>query len=358
MASLFSNLKFDRIIVHEILLASELEGGRTPKESDEFLELPPQGVALLSKRFVDSMGSESHSVALDVEDANEGSAFDLLTELVGASNDEFIRNTKELARKLTRAQTAGTIKGGIAVFAEGTTGEKKTLRRFVTVLKAESDSGFRKETTHEAVLLQYVSDLVLGAQQRLFKIGCLVEKKGVRRDDGPRSKSDFEVFVYDHLLSNSGSTNAARYFYGTFMGCRFAENAPRLTRIFYEKTTEFINRLNVPSQSKVEAKTHLVSYLKSPQPTISARDFADRYLEPKLRDGYIDWVYKGDTLPKRDITKDTAQISRKLQVRRIVFSSKVRISAPSEGFEKIVQVVETIDGWTTVRVEGEIETQT
>lgn len=358
MASLFANLRFDRIIVHEILLASELEAGRVPKESDEFLELPPQGLTLLSKRFVDSMGSESHSIALDVEDAAEGSTFDLLTQLIGASDADFVANTKELARKLTRAQTAGTIKGGIAVFVEGSMGEKKSLQNFVAVLKAESDSGFQKRTTTDAVLLQFVSDLVLGAQQRLFKIGCFVENRGVRRRSGLRDRNDFEAFVYDHLLSNTGSTNAARYFYGTFLGCRFAENAPRLTRIFYEKTTEFINRLKIPSQNKVESKTHLVSYLKSSQSTISPREFAERYLEPKLRDGYLQWVYRGDALPKRDITKDNAQINRKLQVRRILFSSKVRVSAPAEGFDKVVQVLETSDGWTTLRVEGEIETQT
>jgi len=65
----------------------------------------------------------------------------------------------------------------------------------VAVLKAESDSAFIKEKTAKGLLLKFISEMVFGAQQRLYKIGCFVETKrrAAGDGDGVRSKEDFEV---------------------------------------------------------------------------------------------------------------------------------------------------------------------
>jgi hypothetical protein len=358
MSAKFKNLRFQRIIAHEIILASELEKGRTPQESDLFIELDPKGTDLLARRFSDSMGSESHSIALDVDISSEGSSFDLITRLLECKDREFIQATKAIALRLTKAQTAGTIKSGLALFVDGEMGGEKDRRRFIAVLKAESDSGFLKKITRKAVSLQFVADLVLGAQQRLYKMGCFVERSSVKSNVRPRAAGDFDVFVYDHLVSNTGDSQAARYFYSAFLGCKLAYDSSRLTRVFYERTSEFIDNLKLPTEKRVEAKTHLVSYLRSPQTTISTNDYADRYIQPELRDGYLKWVHKDANLPKRDIAKDNSQITHRLQIRRMLFTSSVRISAPANEFNDLVQVQDSNDGWTTVKINGDIRAQT
>lgn len=358
MQATFDNIKLHRIIVHEVLLASDLEGDRKPSYSVDFIQLDPKGSQLLSKRLTDSLGSESHSVELDVELDKEGSSFDVVTRLLDAKNGEFVSLSKDLAARLTNAQNTGTIKSGIAVVLDGTMGSNARPTRFVAVVKAESDSAFVKEKSPKGLLLKFISDTVLGAQQRLYKIGCFVEAR--RRTDGDcngvRSKGDFEVIVYDHQMSNTGNNNAARYFYGTFLGCRLADNASRLTRIFYEETSEFINGLKLTAEKRIEARQHLVSYLKSQENHFSVKEFAERYLPPGFRDAFFK-RFKKIEFPSRNVPKDITPIRRRLQVRRLMFTSKVRISAPEEGFEKLVKVVEENSEFTTVRIAGSLEAQ-
>jgi hypothetical protein len=356
MALEIENLKFKRIIVHEVLLASELEAGKKPELSEEPIELDPKGADLLAVRLSQALGSSSHSIDLNVDQHSQGSAFDVTTRLLDAPKKDFISLSKELADKLAKAQTAGSVKSGVAVIIEGTMGTKAENRRFVCLIKADSDSSFSRERTARGVLLKYI-DVVLGAQQRLYKIGCFIEKAETSPTDGePRLKDDFDVLVYDHLMSNSGDTNAARYFYGSFMGCSLLENAARVTRQFYEKTSEYIDKMKLPPAERYEKKQCLISYMKSQKKSISARDYADDFLEPKFKDGYLEWVYKNG-IPKRDMAKDLSAIKRRLQVRRIVFQSKVRISGPGEDFDDLVKVGKLVDGWTELKVRGDIEAQ-
>lgn len=359
MSTTFANIHLNRIIVHEVLLAADLDGGKNPQQSDLFLELDPKGKTLLAKRLTDSLGSDSHSIELTVDVDREGSTFDLITKLPDASDKDFISTSKELALLLTKAQNAGTIKAGICVVLAGTMGSNASPSRFVAILKAESDAGFVKEITKKAVVLKYISDMVLGAQQRLYKIGCFIEKKSPAPDSKSdvRLKDDFEAIVYDHQMSNTGDNNAARYFYGTFLGCRLADNSERLTRVFYEETSKHIDEAKLTAQKRVELKNHLVSYLKSEENVVNPRTFADRYFPKPLHESYFGRIKKAG-FPPRDVSKNNHQIRRKLQVRRMFFSSKVRISAPEESFNDVVKIVDSKDGWTTLKINGELEAQT
>lgn len=355
MATTFANLKLNRIIVHEVLLASELSAERQPAYSDEFLELDPKGEQLLCKRLADSLGSDSHSVELTVEQDGESSPFHLMTRLLDADDPEFMRLTRDLAARLTSAQTAGAIKPGIAVLIDGTVGSNAEAKRFIVVLKAESDAGFVKEKTPRGLLLKFISEMVLGAQQRLYKVGCFIEKCD-GDGDALRSKDDFDVFVYDHQMSKTGDNEAARYFYGSFLGCRLADNAARLTRRFYEETCTFINSLKLDPQAKLEARSHLVSYLRSEERHISVRDFAERYILSKFRPAFFQH-FRRIQYPNRNVPKNTNDIKRKLQVRRMVFTSKVRISAPEDEFNDLVKIEDESDGWTKVAIRGSLEVQ-
>lgn len=357
MATTFVNLKLNRIIVHEVLLASDLEADREPVYSNEFIQLDPKGEQLLCKRLTDSLGSESHSVELEVELDTPGSAFDLVTRLLDGSRKQFVSLSKELASRLTNAQIGGSIKAGIAVVIDGTMGVDSKPDRFVVVLKAESDAGFVKEKIGKGVFLKFISEMVLSAQQRLFKVGCFVERAAAREADGLRSKDDFQIIVYDHQMSNSGNNEAARYFYGAFLGCRLADNAARLTRIFYEEVSDFINSLKLSPQGRLELRSHLVSYLKSQEKNISVKDFTDRYIPAKMRDALAK-RFKASRFPSRSVSKDLSDITRRLQFRKMLFSSKVRIYAPEDQFADLVRISGEGAGWTSVKIKGSLEMQT
>lgn len=354
-----SNLTLDRIICHEVLLSSDLDRNRQPQYSEQQLELPSTDKELLSKRLIDALGSDSHSIEVDVEADGEGTTFDHLTRLLGSSDKDFVTLSKDLALKLTMVQTSGGIKAGILMIMDGRIGSKTRPNRFVSVLKAESDSGFMKEKTKHGLTLKYISDMVLGAQQRLNKIGLFVEVKlPAASKIGLRTKTDFETTVYDHQMSKTGGNQAARYFYAGFLGCKLAENSSHLTRTFYEQTSDHIDKSSKLSiEQRVTLKNHLVSYLRSEEPQISVKIFADRYLPEELHEPYFRRL-KLAKFPLLNVIKDTSHINHKLRVRRMVFSNKVRISAPHDSFSENVAVdSKSVDGWTTVRIRGELESQ-
>ncbi len=351
----FKNLKLDRIIVHEVLLASDLEANRQPALSDDFIEIDPAGEQLLCKRLVDALGSESHSVELAVELDEDGSSFQLATQLLDAKKAAFIKGSQELAKRLTQAQVSGAVKAGIAVIVTGSMGSDGSPARFVVILKAESDAGFIKQKGPKGVSLAFITDLVLGAQQRLYKVGCFVEKVRAAAA-GARSKADFDVVVYDHLMSSTGKSEAARYFYGTFLGCRLADSASRLTKIFFDETRSFIDSLRTNPKQRMELRTHLVSYMKSEEPHISTRHFAERYLPNDLHQSY-DQAMRRARFPARNVSKDNKHIRRSLQLRRVVFTSKVRIVASEEDFGDKVKILDEANGWTNVKIAGTLEFQ-
>lgn len=356
-------LSLNRLIVHEVLLQGDIEGGTKAQRSDEIMELEDvNAVAALGKRLHDALGSESHAVDLDVQVDKPGSAFDDLSKMLDDDDSAFIAHSKSLADALTRAQSVGSIKPGVVVLLDGELGPAAARRRFIAVIKAESDAGFLKAKGEHGLVLRFVRDLVLSAQQRLFKIGFFVEiAKGKAKAGEVRSKEDFEVIVYDHQMSVQGRSNAARYFYATFLGCGLADNVARLNRVFFETATDFFkdSKLKLTVEERLEKRTHLVSYMKNQLGKISGKEFAELALKPEHRDPFLKKL-KTAGFPDRAVVKDTTQIARRLTLRRLTFSSEnglVRISAPEDNFSDLVKVVDATDGWTTLQVKGRLEEQ-
>lgn len=67
--------------------------------------------------------------------------------------------------------------------------------------------------------------------------------------------------------------------------------------------------------------------------------------------------FKQINFPARNVPKDVKDIRRRLQVRRMLFSSKVRISAPEEDFNDLVKIQGEQNGWTNITIKGSLEVQ-
>jgi len=99
-----------------------------------------------------------------------------------------------------------------------------------------------------------------------------------------------------------------------------------------------------------------VSCLKSQETHLSVKDFPERFLPPDLRDTFAN-RFRKIKFPPRNVPKDIKDIRRRLQVRRMVFSSRVKISAPEDEFDTLVQIVGEGEGWTTVKISSSLEEQ-
>lgn len=348
----FENLRIQRLIVHEVVKASALDEERQPIMSQALNRLDPVGLLLVAQRLAEALGTESHSIEVSIEDAGEGSAFWHATNLFEASDAEFVSVSQRLALKLSQAQTVGSIKSGIAVIIQATVGADASPRRLVVIVKAESDAAFVKRNLENGVSLEFVKEMVLGAQQKLFKIGAFLERAGVVGDG--KNPDGFDVVVYDHQMNIKGEGTAAQYFYKTFLGATMLASTPQINKQFFDASCRFIQASRRTYEEKWALRGDLISYFRSAESSISGRGFADRYFtDAQERRTYLSHL-RDAGVPQRAIQKDSRFFAHQLKQRRLSFSNRVYLNAPADGFERQVRVIDSTQDATTLRIAGRL----
>lgn len=347
----FENLRLQRLIVHEVVLASALDDNLQPVMSQTLTELDPSGLQLVSRRLAEALGTESHSIEVRIEETGTDSAFHLATSLFEADNTSFVSISHQLANKLSRAQTVGSIKSGVAVIIQALIGSDAAPHRLVAIVKAESDAAFVKRNSGQEVTLEFVKEMVFGAQQRLFKIAAIVERPGVVPNEAA-DPSDFEVVVYDHQMNIKGEGSAAQYFYRTFLGATMVASTPQINKRFFEATGQFIANSNRNRDERSALRSDLISYLRSNETTVSGRQFGERYLrDNEERRQYLAFLHRSQ-VPRGTFEKDTRFFAHQLKIRRLTFAHRIHLSAPAEGFDRLVQVMDSTPEATTLRIAG------
>jgi hypothetical protein len=230
-------------------------------------------------------------------------------------------------------------------------------RRYIAVIKADSDQGFSRAVRNESITLTYINDMILGASQRLFKVALFIEypeySNRTPRADNPerRTPEEFLVKVFDHLLQNSGDRPASQYFYNAFLKCRQADNASRLTKKFFETVRDYIESMPVEAAEKIELRGDLIGYMRGNRTTVEPREFALEILPPEHQDNLIRRCREAgiDT----SVSKNLELLKGKLRRQSVKFSSNVTIYAPPEVFRESIRIERpSVDGWTNVRIRG------
>lgn len=359
---MLESLTLERVAIHEVVPASDLQND-VAIETTELLALNDAAKRLICDRLVSCTGSNSHCVDVEVENHAEGSAFQKCVSLLDSPPATFSTTSASLARALSQVQISGSIKAGLGVFLQGTGWQDNTEVRWICVMKADPDRGLVKKVTGTTIELQYVSDLIMSAQQRLLKIAFIVEELRNEASEAAqeiRDPSDFSLRVYDHLMSTTGRGTAAQYFYSAFLGCRLADNSAKQTRDFYEQTRKFIDSVSTDAAQRVEMRGHLVSYLKSQNSVISASKFAEDYLPEENQAAYKEKM-KAAGIPDNGISKDNALLKTRLKKQTLRFSSKVFLYGSPEQIKDSIKFEASITKggkkWTRLLIEGELENQ-
>lgn len=355
MALEFANLVIERIVVHEIFERDIEKKVAPPNLSTELTSLHPVGIQTLQKRITSVMGSNAHSIEMQIVDAGEASAFRTVSELLDLDDVNYVAASGKLISKLVEAQTTRSIPGGIVVVLTGTTGPNS--RRFASVVKAEEHEGFTREAGKGVVLLRYLTNLLLTPQQKLYKVGFFIEKGKPITPGCERVPEDFHAYVYDHNGTKAETRDAARYFYNAFLGLEIASSSKKLTRDFYHLTRQFIDEAKLPPSQKVDLNYGLYTYLKVAQESvIGIASFSDGYLPRGMRDSYRAFMLE-KKFSEDKFSKDITYLQRTLKRRSMRFTSDVRLSGPSENFSQLVSVEGTQSGSTMIKIAGSIEEQ-
>ena len=329
---------------------------RQPMLSNELVEIEPNGQNLVSKRLVDTMGSGSHCVDVTVDISDVGSPFERATSMLDCSDEEFVRTSQSLAQALSQAQTSGSIKAGSALFVQGTCVVDGDPARFIAIIKADPGEGLFLRQIKGKMTLTHVNNMLLGESQRMLKVALFMEDSSPEEPDGARTPDEFSIKVFDHLLQNSGERSAATYFYGTFLKCCLAANAPQQTKKFYETAKKFIAESQLPQGEKVELEGDLIAYLRSNDTQIiEVQTFARNVLPEQMQDTFINrCVDSGIT---EAISKDNSLLKGKLRRRSLKYDSNVTLYAPPDVFSEAVRIEKSDEeGWTRLKIRGSITT--
>ncbi|MCY6483888.1 nucleoid-associated protein [Clostridium aestuarii] len=354
MSFIYTKLNIKRIVLHQIFKRDKDKQVKPLKYSTSLTTLNEEGMRELQNRIVTALGNDSHSIEMNIANVDENSTFQILTKIMEYSDEEFVKKSREIAYKLAEAQNRTNIPGGIVVIFDGEVGIDK--KKFISVIKAEIHGGFTLNDNKErGILLKFIANLVLTPQQKLYKIGMFTEMQNTGKRDNLRSPDDFKAFIYDQNMNSAETSNAAVYFYSSFLGCSVTPTSKKLTRDFYNYTKEFVNTVDISAERKFDLNQALYTYLNTSNHTIvSVSQFKDEYLDIEEQDMYCDYM-ENNKFPMHAVSKDLSYIKSKLKKRKVNFSSKVQISAPSEKFSKLVEIKGHEGNKTILHIEGHIQ---
>ncbi|MER1968343.1 nucleoid-associated protein [Castellaniella sp. GW247-6E4] len=362
----FENLSIGRIIIHEVFKRDEDRVEKTPSYGEGRLELPPEARTALQKRITEALGASSHGLEMAISDVGLESAWAMGKGVIASQGNDvsFVTYSQRIAAKLAAAQFSRSIPGGIVVVIDGLCGNP--ARSFMCIIKAESCGGFTKKQEGQQLTLQYLNELILTPQSKLYKIGAFLRiDPDAATEEAPIA--GWKAYIFDDQITRGSRATAAQYFYERFLGLKFPSNSAFQTKQFFSLTRDFIRNAEVTPEKKVELLNALSTYLKADQTTtVRAATFAESYFEgPDIKDAYTAHM-RNSGFPENAVHKDISEVGGQLKVRKIIFSKDIKFTAPADGFSDMVKI-ETIDGeagedgtptrWTRITVKDHIRNQ-
>lgn len=356
------NLKIHRIMIHQIFQRDE-EGNKVkPTQSYDFVEFDDDALITFKSRFINAIGSDSKAVQMDILNQDKTDLPIIIEQISTADEDDYKSLSYDIANKLADAQVRRNLSGGIVVVFKGTYGA--TPKKFVAIMKAEIHSAYEKliDPITKKITLKYVEEALLTPATRLYKTAGFFHTGFSGETDDLNDKWD--VFISDSQINQTDGKASAHYFYSIFAGCGYPETSARTTKQFYDATCEFFDNLDISPVEKNDLRNTLVSYLKTEKSSVvNPTEFASRLFDVETCDSYSEFLEEKN-LPTNAFTKDTQHIKTKLSTRKLSFGNSIKITAPSEAFEDVIdieKIEENSDGepvnWTKVIIKGEIVSQ-
>lgn len=357
MSVQLENFIINRLVIHEIF-KREATGSVPPALNAVLTNLEPRGSAELQNRVVEAVGHDSHSIVMNIVQTDEGSVYANISPFLNGmkNDDEFVAMSQRLVNKLVQSQNSQIIPGGIVIIFQGTTGCSEN--KYIGIIKADKLSGFAVSTTSDqTTVMNYLSNLLLTPQQKLYKVALAV--RNTEGDVGAGIPTDISVCVFDSNNNKAASNASATYFYDTFLGCAFQRNNDVLTKDFFNFTKEYITqKSNLTGPQKIDTMSALYVYMKvRTESILNVNDFAQTYLPtPSAKDAYKSYM-ASKKVPATDISRDLSMIASKLKKRRIKFTNAVDVYAPVDNFSDNVSVISSDEGSTTLKIKGTIKTE-
>lgn len=327
----FEGLIIERVITHKVFARNENRETVQPKISNSLITLSATAKATLQNRLTKALGDKSHGMEVSIEKTDENSFFHIASNILHCSDQDFITQSAQFADKLTDAQCSTNAPSGLLIIVKGRVGQNSVP--FLCVIKAEPQDGFNaKESDDGSISMEYLEELLLTEASKLYKIGFLVNE--LPRPQEEIDVSNYRAFLFDHLMTKTETRSAAAYFYQNFLGMSISQSSKKLTKLFYDKTKQFIDSSDLTDEEKIDKHEALRVYLQSNHQTISSNDFATQYLPQHKQRDYNEFM-KVNKFPTNSVNKDNELIQNLLRRKRQYnFNNGVKITTPANGETK------------------------
>lgn len=359
------NLSIDRIIIHQIYQRDQSDQIIPPTQGNEYTRFEPTAMGTFRKRVNQALGEKSKAVQMEIVHQGPNDLITLIDEMANMDDDAFKSSSFEIAKRLARAQNRANYPGGIVVVFSGTQGQYS--KKILGIMKAEVHSGYEKikDSISGEISLKFVEELLLTPGTKLYKTAGFFEKNEYEGTSDDLNDK-WTVMVSDSQINKVNGKAAAQYFYEGFLGFGYRQTSARTTKQFYDAAYSFIDGLDISAEKKNEYLNALTIYLKvDMSSTISTSDFGGKYFDVDRQDLFAEYM-EDEGIPTTSFTKDTEYITTNLKLRKIKFSSNVKITASPEAFRDLI-TIETIDGdpdesdtpmeWTQIIVKDRITQQ-
>lgn len=331
----FSNAEIVRAIMHRV---NQKLGNNaaTVTPSDHLLLLDDEAKQIIKERLVAAFGRQSKSFELEIEDDGANSCFNIVRSLRGASNDQFIALSLEIANLLADSQRQQRIPGGFLLVVHCMYENKPVY----VLIKAEPHEALGVSEMN----VRTIKDIILSPEQKLYKAVYYEQKKIAAADEEVLEKDNYRVVLFDSIVSSNSSI--AQYFYKDFLGLTIQSNAELQTSLFYKKMDEKIwsklediDALNASDLLRAEI-------LNNANITVNPHEIVTTIIPLDNHDDFMPVI---DQFPQ-SFVKDTSLINNRLGKKSILLSDTVRITAPASFFDENVEVQEGENGYVvTIR---------
>ncbi|WP_159415482.1 nucleoid-associated protein [Ensifer adhaerens] len=317
---LLENLQIGRIAMHEVLRRDDDRQPKQPIYGTSLENLSIAAKAAFRLRVTEALSTQAKSIEMVIADTGAGSMQDIANRLLPCTDQQFLAVSREVADKLVKAQKYRSMPGGVTIVFDGSFGVPK--HSFVAVIKAETQSGFRRNKRDEDVLTEFLENIFLTPATRLYKIGFLIQAADPA--DGWRS------FIFDSNISSSHRETAAQYFYEDFLGCHFPSDGAYETSRFFDLTREFVRKTELGQEEKRDLGDALYTFIKTEKAaTFTANEFAENYLPVDYRDPFKKFL-EARKFPERAVVRDTSAMGTRLRRRKFKFGDNIELSVPPE----------------------------
>ena len=273
---------------------------------------------------------------------NESPVSIYINQIINSGGTDLIEQSKLITKYLFEVQN-GQNASGILVIIFGKINDNKTC----IIIKLERDEGAQLvlDPVTKSFNIKDVQDLMLTKKTKIYKVGLFINKSEL--------KIKYDGSTADLQIDPKTKKEVTTWFIERFLGCIPLEDPRHTTKKFYTYTTTFIKTIEDPIK-QAKYRQDFNSYLQKNSQRISAKEFADDYMETTDKNNYNKYL-KNKNFRMSEFPKANDYIQNKIKTITITFANDIAIVGKKGTFDKNVKLESQEDGNTKAEIISKVK---